>query len=164
MPSSQAWPTRPARRLVDLRPPADLVEHDVVVLAACRDAVLDQVRQFQGRSVEDLLRAGCIRLRRLDRCRQVPRLVQQCLLLVADCARNLLAERLLLGPEPFELRQRLAPSPVGSQQFVHGLGSLAPGALGGSETFGVVTDHSQIEHPPSLTSTHSPVRRAKGVR
>ena len=63
-------------RLLQVRTFAHLAQHDVVLLAAGRDAVLHDVGQLERRVIEDLLGAvrGCFG--RLDGGPEVPGLVE----------------------------------------------------------------------------------------
>src|SRR6185436_9063121 len=72
----------------------------------------------------------------------------------------MLAERLLLGPELFESRNRVASRLVGLDQVVYQRFRFPAGALGRSHPVRILAEHLDINHRASLTSCSVSARAA----
>ena len=131
---------------------ADLLEHDVVVLAAGRRLVGGRVRDRHQAGAVGLLGLRLRGLGLLHVGRQRLGAREQRLLLLALRLRDLLAEGLLLGPQPLELDDR-GPAPLvrGQRVVDHGGGQPALG-LGGTHEVRVVTEQAGIDHPVRLSA------------
>src|SRR5262249_3873580 len=112
-----------------------------------------------------LLGLVLLRCRRLDRGGQLARLGQQLLLLVTRGLGDELAERLLLGAQLVEADAGGPASLVGQQQHVDTADVLATGALGRTDTVGVLTEQAKVNHisrlpvPASRPRTDIPLCR-----
>ena len=128
------------------------LDHNVVVLAAGRDAVLDQV----GDGAEQFLLGGLgdVGLGRggLDRGRQLLDLGEEGLLLLALGLRDLLAEDILFGPEVLEADQRRAPGGVRGDDRVHHGFVGAAGALAGTELVRIFAEVFYVDHQTRVSN------------
>ena len=147
---------------------AHLLEHDVVVLAARRDAVLDDVRdlpaQLGGEPSRPRRASACSALTCSARCLAAG---QQRLLLVALRLGHLLAEGLLLGPQRLELGQRGASARVGVEHLRRRGGGRRRGPPGwrgrGRDPPAGAADRSP-ENPTDPTAAPAPPRRRRPRR
>ncbi len=134
-------------RVVDGRPLADLAQHDVVVLAAGRDAVLDDVGHGQvGPTQLGRRPRRCRRLGRLDLVGQLLGPREQGGPLVAGGLGHLLAELLLLGAQRLEPGNRRSARLVGREQVVDDRLGLAAGPLAGPDKVRILAQQSQVNH------------------
>ncbi len=131
---------------------ADGLDDHVVVLAAHRHLGLDDVADGAQQPVELGLRLVGGRLERLDLGRDRLGAREQGLLLVALRLRDVLAHRLLLGPQPLERGQRAAAALVGGADGVHDALVLTPCTLAGTDEVGVVPEHLDVDHGASLSA------------
>src|SRR5690606_12697928 len=97
-----------------------------------------------------ILRPG---LRLLDRVGKLLGLGEQRVLLLPFRPGDLLAQRLLLGPELLELREGRAPRLVSGKDLVDDGLALASSALRGTQPVGVLSDHTHVEHTASVSIT-----------
>ena len=137
---------------------ADGLDHDVVVLAAFRNPVHDQVGD--GPQQLFLLRLRDVRFGggRLDRRGQDLDLGQQRLLFLALGLRHLLAEDILFGAEVFETDQCGTPRRIRRDDRIHyGLVGAA-GALAGTELVRIFAEVFYVDHqtrvsnPPAMSA------------
>ncbi|MDT7683587.1 MAG: hypothetical protein QOG57_3897 [Pseudonocardiales bacterium] len=135
-----------AHREVELARGAHVLEHHVVVLAARRHPVDDQVRQRALGGGERLVGLGLRRLGGLDLGGQLLAVGQQLGALVAARLADLLAQLTLLGTQRVGPPDGLPAPLVGGQQRIHGTRVLAAGPLRGAQRFRVVTKQFQVDH------------------
>ena len=135
---------------------ADGLEHDVVVLTADRDAGLDDVADAAHERVEQLLRLVGGRLQRLDPGGHLLGLREQGLLGLALRLGDLLAHRLLLGPQALELGEGGAAALVGCEDLVDDPLVLATGTLRGAHPVGVLAQELDVDHRASLSGAPLP--------
>ncbi len=144
--------------LGQLRAGADLLEHDEVVLAPGRDAVLDDVGDEAQGGVELLADGGLLGVRGLDPLGEFLDPREELLLLLALGRRDVLAAGLLLGPQLLELRDGRAAAGVEVQGAVDGTLVLAAGPLAGADGVRFVPEESQVDHATTLTGPPPPDR------
>ena len=135
---------------------ADLLDDDVIILAAFRSLRLDDVGQLPHGGGVFL---GCgigLGLVFGDLLGQFLGFGDELGLLVRRGGGDLLADFLLLGASLFEGLQRLTTCGVGGEHFVDELHGLAALALGFLDDIGVFTDELNIKHAsqPSAESRH----------
>ena len=143
----------------EVAPGADLAQHHVVLLAARRRPLLDHVVDPPRDGVELVGGGVHLALQGLDAVRQLARPGQQVLALLALGGRDLLAERLLLGPGALELLRGGAAALVGGEHGVDQGLVGASGALAGADDVGILTQTTQVDHASRLVDT---VRRPAG--
>ncbi len=80
-------------------------------------------------------------------------------LLLAGRGGDALAVRLLLGAQLVEAGSCRPAVLVGSQQLVDELDGLATGPLGGADPLGVLTQETEVDHPPEGTGAADERRR-----
>ena len=131
---------------------ADRLDDDVVVLAAHRHLGLDDVADGAQQGVELGLRLVGGRLQGLDLGRDLLGARQQRLLLVALGPRDVLAHRLLLGPQPLVRGEGAAAALVGGADGVDDALVLTPRPLAGAHEVGVVPEQLDVDHPASLSA------------
>ena len=130
----------------EVPPAAALLEHDVVVLAARRNAVDDHVRDGLEQCLEGFTGVPLGGLGLLDLVGELLRPGQQLGLLLRRRLRDLLAQVLLLGPQPL-VRGDGRPAPgVGRQGLVDDRLRLTAGALRRLDPVGVGAQHLHIDH------------------
>ena len=94
--------------------------------------------------------ASASRLQRLDLIGELPGAGEQRLPLLPLGARDLLAQRLLLGPRPLEVGERGAAPLVSREHGVDQLLVGSAGALAGADGLRVLTQAAQVDHIPRL--------------
>src|SRR4029450_3470446 len=110
-------------------------QHHIVVFAADRDVVEDQISDLAQHLVEGaadfVLRSLCL----LDHVGELLGAPQQRRTILTACLRYPLAKRLLLGPKLFELSNRVAARLVSLAQGVNTRLRLPASPLGGPDPF-----------------------------
>jgi hypothetical protein len=125
---------------------ADRLEHHEIVLAARRHAILDDVRHRQVGPAQCVVGLGGGGLGRLHLGGQILGTREQRCPLITGGLRDLLAQRLLLGPDRLEPLNGGPPLLVGTQQVVHRGGGLAAHPLAGTDQVGIFAKQTEVNH------------------
>ena len=128
----------------------DSAQLDEIGLAPGGDAVDDDVLDACESSSQGLGSLVRRLLRLLDALGEILGLRHERRLLVFRRLRDLLAERVLLGPQLLERGERRAARSVGLERDVDGALVVATGGLRTADDLRIFAEECEVDHPPSL--------------